>query len=172
MRRRNTAREGSMGRASFQISPRVLLLAACAAAFATGTPSVASAETVRDVLRDFGLLGTWATDCDKPSGADNFYTVYAGRTDGNVRRTYYNTPDRVKPYNEYTVTRAIKLPADMISYKQEGVVDHDVIDVVLLKDGNKYKIWSSVKADNTALVKDGKFPGSGDDSPWQAKCKD
>jgi hypothetical protein len=134
--------------------------------------SLANAQSSREVLSDFGLLGTWATDCSQPSGSSNFYTVYAGMTNGSVRRTYYNTPERTTPYNEYIITRAIKLPADQLSYSQEGTVNHDKIDVILLKDGTKYKIWSSVRASGEVLVKDGKFPGSGDDSPWQAKCYD
>jgi hypothetical protein len=151
-----------------------LLIATAAVALAAVslTPSLASAQSPRDVLRDFGLLGTWATDCSRQSDKDNFYTIYAGMTNGKVRRTYYNTPDRKEPYNEYIITRAIKLPADQLSYRQEGVVDKDKIDVVLLRDGNRYKIWSSVKEDDTVLVRDGKFPNSGDDSPWQAKCHD
>ena len=135
-------------------------------------PALANADTPRDVLDKFGMLGTWATDCSRPSDADNFYTVYAGMGNGRVRRTYYNTPDREKAYNEYIITRAIRLPADQLSYRQEGSVDHDKIDVILLKDGNKYKIWSSVTEDGRELVKDGKFPKSGDESPWQAKCNE
>jgi hypothetical protein len=152
-------------RMSFRIS---FLLAALTLAL----PTLAQAQAPRDILRDFGLLGTWATDCSRPSAEDNFYTIYAGMPDGNVRRTYYNTPDREKAYNEYIVTRAIRLPADQLSYRQEGAVDHDKIDVVLLKDGAKYKIWSSVREDGQALVQDGKFPKSGDESPWQTKCHD
>lgn len=139
-------------------------------AFAIALPALACADSPTQVLGDFGLLGTWATDCSRPSGSDNFYTIYAGSAEGNVRRTYYNTADRKTPYNVYIVTRAIRLPSDMLSYQQEGDTNHDKIDVILLKDGNKYKIWSSVTAEGKALVKDGKFPGSGSDSPWQAKC--
>ncbi|HLH86948.1 MAG TPA: hypothetical protein VKX28_00705 [Xanthobacteraceae bacterium] len=143
------------------------------AVFALALPTLVSAATPREVLRDFGMLGTWANDCSQPSSADNFYTVYAGMPDGNVRRTYYNTPDRKNPYNEYYIIRAIRLPADQLSYRQEGSVNHDKMDVILLKDGDKYKIWSSVRDDdNTVLVENGKFPKSGDESPWQAKCHD
>ena len=153
--------------------PASLRISLFTAAFALALPALASAAAPRDVLRDFGMLGTWATDCSQPSSEDNFYTVYAGMTDGNVRRTYYNTPDREKPYNEYYINRAIRLPADQLSYRQEGSVNHDRIDVVLLKDGEKYKIWSSVRDDDgTVLVENGKFPKSGEESPWQAKCHD
>jgi hypothetical protein len=140
---------------------------------ALALPAIAHAQSsARDVMGNFGLLGTWATDCSRPSGEDNFYTVYAGQPDGYVRRTYYNTPDRQTAYNEYIITRAIRLPADQISYRQEGVVEHDKIDVILLKDGNRYKIWSSVRDDGIVLVENGKFPKNGAESPWQAKCGD
>ena len=141
-----------------------------AIAFALAVPTIASAQSARAVLSDFGLLGTWATDCSRPSNSDNFYTIYAGMSDGRVRRTYYNTPGREKPYNVYIITRAIRLPADQLSYKQERSDANDKIDVVLIKDGNKYKIWSSVRDDGTVLVENGKFPNSGDESPWQLRC--
>ena len=148
-----------------------LRVSVLAIAFAILMPALASAQSPSSVLRDFGMLGTWATDCSRPSNSDNFYTIYASMSDGRVRRTYYNTPGREKPYNEYIITRAIRLPADQLSYQQEGSVNRDKIDVILLKDGNKYKIWSSVTEEGKVLVKEGKFPGSGDDSPWQTKCR-
>src|SRR5215471_641670 len=129
-----------------------LRISLLAIAVVLSVPALASAQSPSAVLREFGLLGTWATDCSRPSDSDNFYTTYAGMSDGRVRRTYYNTPDRKTPYNVYIITRAIRLPSDMLSYQQEGDVNQDKIDVM--------------------LVKDGKFPGSGDDSPWQAKCRD
>jgi hypothetical protein len=115
-------------------------------------------------------LGTWATDSAEPAGTSNFWTVYAGMTNGKVKRTYYNTPDRDKAYNEYIITRAIRLPASQLSYSQQGVANKDRIDVILLKEANRYKIWSSVRQNGEVLVKEGKFTSGGDDSPWQTKC--
>ena len=149
-----------------------LMTAVMAAALAIPAHAQTQAPPPRDVMRDFGLLGTWATDCSRGSDKDNFYTVYAGMTNGKVRRTYYNTPDRKTPYNEYIVDRAVRLPADMLSYIQMGATDHDRMDVVLLKDGTRYKIWSSIRDNGEVLVQDGKFPKGGDDSPWQSKCND
>src|SRR5690349_21391669 len=100
--------------------PVTLRVSLFVVAFALGMPTLASAQSPSAVLREFGLLGTWATDCSRPSNSDNFYTVYVGMPDGRVRRTYYNTPARDKPYNVYIVTRAIRLPADQLSYQQEG----------------------------------------------------
>jgi len=150
-----------------RVSLRISLLAI---AVALALPTIARAQSPSAVLRDFGLLGSWSTDCSRRSAADNFYAVYAGMPNGNVRRTYYNTPDRKKPYNVYIITQAKKLSSETLSYQQEGEVDHDKIDVILLMNGNKYAIWSSVTAEGKALVKEGKFPGTGDESPWQTKC--
>jgi hypothetical protein len=148
---------------------RVSLLAAV---LALALPSLANARSPREVMHDFGLLGTWAADCKQPSGASNAYAVYAGLPDGKVRRTYYNTPERKEAYQEYVITRAIRLPADMISYVLEDPAKHDRVDVILLKDGDKFKIWSSVRDDGTVLVEGGKFASGSDESPWQTRCHD
>ena len=139
-------------------------------AFVLAMPGAASAQSSRQVLSDFGMLGTWATDCNQPSGKYNFYAIYAGMTNGNVMRTYYNTPDRKKAYNQYVITRAVILPSNLLSYTQEGTVNHDRIDVVLRREGNRYQVWSSVRADGTVLVKEGKYPDDGAESPWQERC--
>src|ERR1051325_4199037 len=144
-----------------RVTLRISLLAI---AFAILVPALASAQSPTAVLRDFGMLGTWATDCSRPSNSDNFYTIYASMSDGRVKRTYYNTPGRERPYNEYYITRAIRLPADQLSYQQEGSVNRDKIDVILLKDGNKYKICFLVSAEGNVLGQGGELRRSWEDS--------
>jgi len=142
------------------------LLAACVIAM----PAAANAQSVRQVLADFGMLGTWATDCNQPSGDNNWYAIYAGMPNGSVMRTYYNTPDRKKPFSQFTITQAVRLPSSLLSYSQQGVNNHERDDVVLMKQGNRYHVWSSVRSDGKVLVKEGKFTSNGDESPWQTKC--
>jgi hypothetical protein len=128
-------------------------------------------QTAFQVLDGYGMLGTWATDCSQPPDKNNFYTVYAGRPDGNVMRTYYNTPDRRTPYNEYLITQANVLPSRELSYTQQNTTNsRDRIDVTLRRDGDRYQIWSSVRAAGDVLVREGKFPNNGNTSPWQALC--
>jgi len=58
-----------------RMSFRISLLTATLA-FALALPSLAQAQMPRDVLRDFGMLGTWATDCSRPAGEDGYRPRY------------------------------------------------------------------------------------------------
>lgn len=139
------------------------------AAISVATTSVASAQTVAQTMRDFGILGTWSKDCSTPASEKNFHTVFAALPSGKAKRSYYNGPNKV--YNEFTITRAIPLPSNQLSYRQEGRQSKRLthIDVILLKDGNRYSTWSSIGDDGKVYVKDGKF-SDGKATWWEAKC--
>jgi hypothetical protein len=147
---------------------RHILLLALAAVL--GTSGAANAETVREVLQEFGMLGTWATDCSRPPAPDNILTIYAPLPNGNVRRTYYSAPGKIS--NEYELNRVVRISGDQISYHQQGPSDR--IDVVLEKKGNRYHVLSSQDQNGKIFVQDGKFtantPSPGQDSTWQTKC--
>src|SRR2546423_719802 len=103
-----------------------------------GASVPANAETVREVLREFGMLGTWATDCSRPPARDNILTVYAPLPNGNVQRTYYRAQGEIS--NQYELNRVVRISADQISYQQQGPSDR--LDVVLEKKGNRYHVLS------------------------------
>ena len=148
---------------------RILLLGLAAV---LGTTVAANAATVREVLQQFGMLGTWATDCSRPPAADNILTVYAPLPNGNVQRTYYSAPGKIS--NQYELQRADRISEDQISYEQQGPKDR--IDVILEKKGNRYHVLSSQDQNGKFFVQDGKFtantPSPGQDSTWQTKCYD
>ena len=112
----------------------ILMLAAV-----LGASVPANAETVREVLQKFGMLGTWATDCSRPPAADNILTVYAPLPNGNVQCTYYRAPGEIS--NQYELNRVVRISEDQISYQQQGPSDR--VDVVLEKKGNRYHVLSS-----------------------------
>jgi hypothetical protein len=134
----------------------------------------ASAQTVRQTLQDFGLLGTWQTDCSQPAANDNVRTVYEGLPNGDVRRTYYNAPGKI--YGQRVLTRVSRVSADQILYEQEG--QNDLQFVVLRKIGNRYRIFSNHSRAGKVYVQEGKYVKDsdvalhGDDTPWQTKCHD
>lgn len=143
-------------------------------AFVLIASGTASAQTVRQVLQEFGLLGTWQTDCSLPPANNNFRTVYEGLANGDVRRTYYNAPGKI--YSQFVLTRVSRVSADQILYEQEG--QNDLQFVVLRKVGNQYRVFSNHSRAGKVYVQEGKYVKDsnaalhGDDTPWQTKCHD
>ena len=63
------------------------------AALAMASVETANAQSVANTIAEFGLIGTWATDCAQPASSSNFLTVYAIKPSGEVSRTYYDQPE-------------------------------------------------------------------------------
>jgi hypothetical protein len=145
------------------------------AALAMLAAKTANAQSVADTIAEFGLIGTWATDCAQPASTSNFLTVYAIKPSGEVSRTYYDQPSHI--YNNYKITNAKRQATDMLSYEQvwdfEGSpanIAGDRVRVLLNMADGKFQIVSSQGSDGSFFVKDRKFPGSTDESPWQSRC--
>jgi hypothetical protein len=150
--------------------------AACVVAVLTmATVETANAQLAADTISEFGLIGTWAADCTQPASSSNFLTVYAIKPSGAVSRTYYDQPGHV--YNNYKITGAKRQAPDMLSYEQvwdfEGTpanIAGDRVQVLLNMADNKFQIVSSQGSDGSFFVKDRKYSGAGDESPWQSRC--
>jgi hypothetical protein len=149
--------------------------ACLAAALAVAAVETANAQSVANTIAEFGLIGTWATDCAQPASTGNFLTIYAIKPSGEVSRTYYDQPGHV--YNTYKITNAKRQASDMLSYEQvwdfEGSpanIAGDRVRVLLNMVDNKFQIVSSQGSDGSFFVKDRKYSGAGDESPWQSRC--
>jgi hypothetical protein len=150
-------------------------IAPLVAAFAMAVAGPAQAESTADVVSQFGLVGTWATSCSQPASDGNYLTVYAIKG-SVVSRTYYDKPDHV--YNNYKIVTAKRLQPDLLSYTQiwdfEGKPADsagDRVNVLLNMQDGKFQIVSSQGSDGSFFVADRKYPGSGNESPWQLRCK-
>jgi hypothetical protein len=100
-------------------------------------------------LTEFGLLGTWQNDCRLPPAPNNFRTVYEGLPSGDVRRTYYDGPNKF--YSAFVIKRVSRISADQILYEQLG--QDDLQFVVLKKVGNRYRIFSNPAAPARSMCK-------------------
>jgi hypothetical protein len=149
--------------------------ACLAAVLTTATVETANAQSVADTVAEFGLIGTWATDCAQPASTSNYLTIYAVKPSGGVSRTYYDAPGHV--LNIYKITNAKRQARDLLSYEQvwdfagsPANIAGNRMQVLLNMVDNKYQIVSSQGSDGSFFVKDRRFPGSGDGSPWQFRC--
>ena len=150
--------------------------ACLAAALTMASVEAAQAQSVADTIAEFGLIGTWATDCTQPASPSNFLTVYAIKPSGEVSRTYYDKPGHV--YDNYKITSVKRQAPDILSYEQVWDFDGSPanvagnrVQVLLNKADDKFQIVSSQGSDGSFFVKDRKFSGSGDESPWQSRCQ-
>jgi hypothetical protein len=145
------------------------------AALALASAETANAQSVANTIAEFGLVGTWAADCTQPASSGNFLTLYAIKPSGEVSRTYYDQPGHV--YNTYKITDAQRQAPDMLSYEQvwdfagsPANIAGDRVRVLLNMADGKFQIVSSQGSDGSFFVKDRKFPGTTDESPWQSRC--
>jgi hypothetical protein len=138
------------------------------AALAVAMPTAINAQSVEQTLRNFGLFGTWATDCSRPAANNNFQTVYKS-SGGRVLRTYYDGPGKI--YSEYRITEAAQISSDQLRYQQEGTDSKRLrVEVIVKKVDNRILIWLSRNVDGGLFVKDGKYVEDGSAVAWQTLC--
>ena len=121
----------------------------------------------RDALRQFGIYGKLAVDCAAPAGSKNPHLFFAVSREGKATRTL----KMADPELDATLSiRNVRIIApDRLQYNETGRQSELVI--VIAKEGNKFRSWSSTRADGTVLVKDGKFPSSGSPTIAFTACR-
>ena len=139
----------------------VVLLLAAAPCFADDSP-------VPGALKEFGLLGTWAIDCAQPASPENEYSVYAVSSSGEPTLTYA----RGEPYRDivYEIRTAVRVAATRLALQVLRVPDGLSVDLVLLKESDTVRVWSSHTPDGRMLVIDGVITGNGKQSPRFKRC--
>ena len=144
-----------------------LLLAACI--------GQAAAQTASEILRDFGLLGTWAYDCSQPASDENYYSVYAALENGHVTRTYFDGPNHV--YNSYVIERARLRDDGYVWYEQFDRKRNDDfrhMQVIVDRSGDKYRVVYSKNIGGDTLIDDAislKGEDAGKQKRWSYRCR-
>lgn len=132
----------------------------------------ANAQAPARVVQDFGLLGAWAGKCDQSPGPLNEHAVFSLTAAGNIQLLNDFGPD----YDDmvYRVIAAERLASNRISLRQALTTDAKVVlDVVIVRDNDKIRIWSSRTADGTTLVRDGTIAlTNGHATQWVGHCTD
>jgi hypothetical protein len=156
--------------------PRLLRLPARTALLSLVTllqPAVAGAQSVATMVQDFGLVGTWAAKCDQTPSAANEHAVFSITPAGTVQLVNDFGPlydDMV-----YRIVHVERLNADQILLRQVLSSDPNVVlDIVMMRDNGKVRVWSSRSADGTTtLVRNGRIAKTnGQATQWVTSCKD
>ena len=134
----------------------------------TAAPDLADSNPVPVILRQFGLLGTWALDCAHAAGPNDEHSVYAVSASGEATLSY----TRGEPYRDivYTIQAADRMAPDRLALTVLHMPDRTPVDLVLLKEGGSLRVWSSHTADGRMLVVGGVITGNGKESPRFKRC--
>jgi hypothetical protein len=134
------------------------------------SPVLAHSQSATAAMREFGLLGTWASECAQNPSPTNNRATYLVTSSGGLQLKYQSGAD----YEDsvYDILDAKRLGPDKLSLRQVLMSnDRVTLDIVLLKENDKIRIWSSLFPDGTALVEDGVMSSmTGRDTRWMARC--
>jgi hypothetical protein len=131
-------------------------------------PAAAHAGKDSDALLQFGLIGTWAFDCQKPpSPADPFINFTPSTADQPTRQiiTGKREYDSLVPLSDIAMLDMTHL---RLSYPQGGVT----VTVTLLKEQRRIRPYEAVASDGTTSVSGGNVKATGLPTNWLLKCAD
>jgi len=134
------------------------------------TTVIAFAQSTSTAVENFGLVGTWANDCGRHAGPDNEYSTFFVFSDGRVGLRHDFGPD----YGNmtYRIVDAKRIGLYRLSLRQVPVTAREVVlDVTMLKSGNRLRVWSSRGSDGNVYVEDGIVSSAdGRETGWAVRC--
>ena len=140
----------------------------------TNTDSSAQASstapmTVQQAAQQWGLIGTWASDCSQPAGPGNEHATYALESDGTVSLSYDDGPGIVP--NRYGWNQGLILSPDKLQLDGTFYGDNQAQHTELQKnEQGQMRVFGNVDGTGKVLVLNGAFP-SGGAPGWDNKCQ-
>jgi hypothetical protein len=125
--------------------------------------------TVQQAAQAFGLIGTWASDCNQPPSTNDEHDVYALENDGTVSLVYDDGPD-VQP-NRYTWNQAVLI--DQNTLQMDGIFYGDNLaqhTVLQKNDSGQMRVYGNVDGSGKILVQNGAFTAGPGGPAWVSKC--
>lgn len=128
---------------------------------AAASPAIAGADG--DLLAKHGYLGQWAYDCGQPPSANNPHFVAEAPASGppTERLLTGGAYDRL-----HQITDVRELPDGRLQWIQ---ISDQRLTLVKVIEKDRARTWSSVGADGTVFIKDGRF-ASGSEVRWFYRC--
>jgi len=122
-----------------------------------------------DLVRFYGLLGTWAPNCSSPPSSENPYERFAITDKKITINTELGNNLRSTSDMRYLATTR----SGMLSFTQMlRPAERGSLGVAVQKAAGKLRTWSSVSSAGKQLIEDGRFAETGRAVPWLEKCKE
>jgi len=132
--------------------------------------TLAYSQSPTGAIKEFGLLGTWADNCNAEPGPSNQHASFSLTSRGAVLLRNDFGPD----YGDmvYRIVDAKLIGRFRISLRQLLTTDDQIaLDTVMLKAKDRIRIWSSRGADGSQYVEDGLVPAANNhETGWMERC--
>jgi hypothetical protein len=150
---------------------RIFSTAALVIAAAMGSPEGAATSawaqdgTAKSLFEKHNLLGTFAWDCSRAVGRDNYYYVHRVLDAQHVQRDMMSGPTS----REFVVIweRGTELRPNTISLF--GTRDGEPVESIYRVEPGRVRVMEST-AGGRKEISDGRFSNSGRETPWMNKC--
>jgi hypothetical protein len=137
-----------------------------AAAVIAAGPCGASTSSDFGALREFGVIGNWAPDCDRYQlGEHEVFSISPPD-----RPTLRYTPGVPNQDRVYYIVSAERIADDRLQLRlglEPGIV---AVEIILQKSAGAIRVWSSRDRSGRMLVMDGLITGNGRPSPQFQRC--
>jgi hypothetical protein len=135
--------------------------------------NIAIAASVEELFQEFGLFGTWATDCNSPATPGNPHVVITVPSAGLVLEDHNLGPDFA--VNRYSVLSAEQLSQTSLSVYvifQPGTEIEERQKLVFAVNNNTRRTMFNQSDGGAERVKDGVAVARGTKTPLLRKCEE
>lgn len=146
---------------------RIIVLVFAALAV-LATPVASLAQTVAETASKWGLLGAWRLDCSKSPSRSDQDIVYVAREGKLFYDRDYGDGKDSSPVMSATTKPdgSIEIVTNFASISQTRQ-----FSMIKRSDGLIRAISNRNIDTDEYSVKDGKFTATGNDTPWQTRCR-
>jgi hypothetical protein len=137
-------------------------------ASALALASMAHAENPAETAAAWGLMGTWAADCRLPPSENNTYLSYVAASGG--RLTHERDAGIRRDVADVVRTTLAVGGIDLVVYFPAAAQTRQ-LTIAKSPDGRLRVLADAFVNTNEFAVRDGKVGGTGEDTPWQSKCR-
>jgi len=124
----------------------------------------AAAANDSDTFRELAMFGEWTPDCRLPPTPTNQHVLFTPSDNGEVRSLLRNGtrefPGTIRNVKIVSTTR--------VSWR--ATVNGTTADVIIERNGSRYRSLESVRSDGKILVKNGFMVEPGFGAPWFETC--
>ena len=126
---------------------------------------------VADAVRQWGLFGTWSTDCSRQPSGNHIHIRYVEWMGGKVM-TEREYGDASRNDSNEVINATINADNSLTLVVDFKSLGGQIRTFALMRDrpDRLRALWNH-GPDGVYSVKDGRFTGSGAETPWQYKCK-